>query len=173
MILKIVKDFLEPTIDKLNKDRTNLRQINDRSFPKFLDFQFGMSDKSLQSDIFHRFIKWKLLLKNKIRSYNKSCDELDKTIGELKQMGYDEGVINTDKITARNLNPETIETRIVIADEYGNSEKAKLLEDKGLDVKIDEINSLTERTKLDKKARDLIQRLEKIKEKYQDRYDLF
>ena len=171
LILKIGNDFLKPTIDQLKKDRRNINQIDDSSFPDFLNFRFGISDKSLQSDIFSMLIKRKPLLKKEIQGYNKSCSELNKQIGELKNLGYDEGLI-TDKTTTRDLNLEAIVTKIKMEDRYENSDRAEILKERGLDGKIEEIKSLIRRSKLDKKAENLIQRLEKIKEKYRDKYEL-
>lgn len=164
VISTIVKDFLAPSIGKLNNDRINLKQIDVLSFPKFLIFQFGISNNSLQSDIFRRFIKWRPLLKKEIQGYNKSCSELNKQIRELKNLDYDESLI-TDKTTTRDLNREAIVTKIKMEDRYENSDRAEILKERGLDGKIEEIKSLIRRSKLDKKAENLIQRLEKIKEK--------
>jgi len=168
VILKM-RDFLKQTIDKLNKDIRDLNRINISYFPEFLNFQFGIPPNLLKNDIYGRFIKRKPRLKKDLEKYNELCSELNKTIGKLKQMGYDEGVI-TDPTTTRNLNPETIVTKIVMEDRYENSDrKAEILKEKGLDVKIVEIKKFTESEKLDKKAENLIQRLEKIKGKYQDK----
>ena len=163
---EIVKDFLMPTIDTLKEDRKQFNRINNLSFPEFLDFQFGIPNRFLKGVIFDRFAKRKPLLKRKILKYNELCSKFSKEIEEFKKIAHDEGMV-TSRLTKEYRRGST-----VIVDQYENEDITKILREKGLDQKIKDIEISIKGFGLDKKAEKSIRKLEKIKEKFRDKYNL-
>ena len=162
VIVEIVKDFLIPTIDTLKENRKQFNKINISYFPDFLDLQFGIHTRFLKGAIFDRFAKRKPLLKRKILKYNELNSKFSKEIDEFKKIAEKEGVV---KSIVNKKGPRT-----VINDQYETENLTKILRGKGLDQKINDIN--IESFGLDKKAEKLVRKLEKIKEKFQDKYIL-
>ena len=164
VIVEIVKNFLIPTIDTLKEDRKQFKKINISSFPEFLGLQFGISDRFLKSAIFDSFAKRKPLLKRRILKYNELCSKIHEKIKELKGVAREEG------ITYPIVNKEGDSVRI--AERYENEEIIKILEEKGLNKNIEDIEDISGRLRLDKKAEKSIRKLERIKRKLQDKYNL-
>jgi hypothetical protein len=166
VIVEIVKDFLIPTIDTLKEDRKQFNKINISYFPDLLDLQFGIHTRFLKGAIFDRFAKRKPLLKRKILKYNELCSKFSKEIEEFKKIAHDEGMVNSQQ------NKECPGGRTVIVDQYENEDITKILKEKGLEQKIEDIAISIEGFGLDKKAEKLIRKLEKIEEKFRDKYNL-
>jgi len=166
VIVEIVKYFLIPVIDTLEVDRKQFNRINNLSFPDFLDFQFGIPTHFLKGVIFDRFAKrkplLKTLLKRKILKYNELNSKFSKEIDEFKKIAEKEGVV---KSIVNKKGPRT-----VINAQYETENLTKILRGKGLDQKINDI--IIQSFGLDKKAEKLVRKLEKIKEKFQDKYIL-
>ena len=168
VILEIVKDFLIPLVDTLKDDRKRFKEIDNSSFPTFLDLQFCIDNHFLRGASFDRFAKRKPLLKRQILKYNELCSKIHEKIGELKKIALDKGVIDSSSIT---INGEG-GPRTVIKDKYKNVNLPKILEEKGLEQKIRDIKISIEEFGLDKKAEKKIRKLERIKRKLQDKYNL-
>ena len=168
VILEIVKDFLTHTINTLKVDKKRFKEIDNSSFPTFLDLHFCINNRFLRGAIFDRFAKRKPLLKRQILKYNELCSKIHEKIGEFKKIALDKGVIDSSSIT---INGEG-GPRTVIKDKYENVNLAKILEEKGLEQKIRDIKISIEEFGLDKKANKLIGKLDRIKRKLQDKYNL-
>ncbi len=164
VIVEIVKNFLIPTINTLKEDRKQFKKINISSFPEFLGLQFGIDNRFLRGAIFDRFAKRKPLLKRQILKYNELCSKIHEKIKELKGVAREEG------ITYPIVNKKGASVRI--AERYENEEIIKILEEKGLNKSIKDIDDISERLGLDKKAEKSIRKLERIKRKLQDKYNL-
>ena len=164
VIVEIVKKFLIPTINTLKEDRKQFKKINSSSFPEFLGLQFGIPNRLLKGAIFDRFAKRKPLLKRQILKYNELCSKIHEKIKELKGVAREEG------ITYPIVNKKGASVRI--AERYENEEIIKILEEKGLNKSIKDIEDVSERLGLDKKAEKKIRKLERIKRKLQDKYNL-
>ena len=164
VIVEIVKKFLIPTINTLKEDRKQFKKINISSFPEFLGLQFGIPNRLLKGAIFDRFAKRKPLLKRQILKYNELCSKIHEKIKELKGVAREEG------ITYPIVNKKGASVRI--AERYENEEIIKILEEKGLNKSIKDIEDVSERLGLDKKAEKKIRKLERIKRKLQDKYNL-
>ncbi len=168
VILEIVKDFLIPLVDTLKDDRKRFKEIDNSSFPTFLDLQFCIDNHFLRGASFDRFAKRKPLLKRQILKYNELCSKIHEKIGELKKIALDKGVIDSSSITI----PGEGCPRTVIKDKYENVDLPKILKEKGLEQKIRDIKISIEEFGLDKKAEKKIRKLERIKRKLQDKYNL-
>lgn len=168
VIVEIVKDFLIPTIDTLKENRKQFNKINISYFPDFLDLQFGIHTRFLKGAIFDRFAKRKPLLKRKILKYNELSSKFSKEIEEFKKIAYDEGMVVTTAITITGESGH----RTLINDKYENEDITKILKEKGLEQKIEDIAISIKGFGLDKKAEKLIRKLEKIEEKFRDKYNL-
>jgi len=168
VILEIVKDFLIPLVDTLKDDRKRFKEIDNSSFPTFLDLQFCIDNRFLRGASFDRFAKRKPLLKRQILKYNELCSKIHEKIGELKKIALYKGVIDSSSITI----PGEGGPRTVIKDKYENDDLPKILKEKGLEQKIRDIKISIEEFGLDKKAEKKIRKLERIKRKLQDKYNL-
>jgi len=168
VILEIVKDFLIPLVDTLKDDRKRFKEIDNSSFPTFLDLQFCIDNRFLRGASFDRFAKRKTLLKRQILKYNELCSKIHEKIGELKKIALYKGVIDSSSITI----PGEGGPRTVIKDKYENDDLPKILKEKGLEQKIRDIKISIEEFGLDKKAEKKIRKLERIKRKLQDKYNL-
>ncbi len=168
VILEIVKDFLIPLVDTLKDDKKRFKEIDNSSFPTFLDLQFCIDNHFLRGAIFDRFAKRKPLLKRQILKYNELCSKIHEKIGELKKIALDKGVIDSSSITITGEGCP----RTVIKDKYENVDLPKILKEKGLEQKIRDIKISIEEFGLDKKAEKKIRKLERIKRKLQDKYNL-
>ncbi len=80
------------------------------------------------------------------------------------------GVAREEGITYPIVNKEGDSVRI--AERYENEEIIKILEEKGLNKNIEDIEDISGRLRLDKKAEKSIRKLERIKRKLQDKYNL-
>ena len=164
LILEIVNDFLKPTKDKLNRDKIHLKTIKLTSFPTFINFRVGIPTLSLSGANFDRFIKWKPLLKRQILKYNGLCVEVNEKINELDK------VAKKEKFITKRVNKEG--ARVVIAEQYENKEIMKIMEEKGLNMNIEDIEHVIQKQGLDMEAGKLIQKLEKEIRNLQDKYNL-
>ena len=168
VIAEIVKNFLTQTINTLKKDKKRFKEIGNSSFPTFLYLHFCIDNRFLRGAIFDRFAKRKPLLKRQILKYNELCSKIHEKIGELKKIALDKGVIDDSSITiAGEGGPRT-----VIKDKYENDDLPKILKEKGLEQKIRDIKISIEEFCLEKKANKLIGKLDRIKRKLQDKYNL-
>ena len=168
VIVEIVKNFLIPTIDTLKEDRKQFKKINISSFPEFLDLQFGIDNRFLRGASFDRFAKRNPLLKKLILKYNELCSKIHEKIGEFLKIALDKGVIDSSSIKiAGEGGPRT-----VIKDKYKNVDFPKILEEKGLEQKIRDIKISIEEFGFGKEANKLIGKLDRVKKKLQDKYNL-
>ena len=165
VIVEIVKIFLIPTLNTLELNRKNFNKININSFPDFLILDFSIPNYILKSTSFDSFTQRKYLLKRQILRYNKDCLKINEKINELKTTTRNKG------ITYSKFNKKG--EREVLAEQYENEDKIKILDAEGLKKDISDIEDVIKKNQgLDDKTEKLIHKLEKIKRKLQRKYYL-
>lgn len=159
MILDMAKNFVIPVKNALNSNQP----LNETYFPSFLTFTFCIPPNLLEWAIFGRFAKRNRLLKWNILRYQKLCSEFKKKFEEFKKEAKDKGVVEFS-YSGRDI--------VNITVQYEDKEITKILAETGLDEKIENIKEFRDQLSLDKKAKKLIDKLEKLISNYQDKYYL-
>lgn len=160
VIIGIIKDFIDPTIDKLKIDS----KICGFEFPNSLDYSFVIIS---EDDAYKRFLRRRFLwlIKWKIKRYIEYYDGINEKVIKLAEK------VKKQKLVEEINNVYGHSRILLIKYKLMNGRVLdKLLQEHGLIDDIKEIEELTE--KIAPKAKNLAKKLEKLRDKWKERYNI-
>lgn len=159
VIEEIINDFIRPAIILLGRNITNCDSFD---FPESLELNFGIS---ISGQAYDRFSRRKRILKWRISRYNNSCNSINSRISSLTADAISVHIVHNIRTSGQR--------QIVLMDQYENhttEQLNELLDQNNLLTSIRDIEQLQGR--LPNKANKLITKLQKLLDKWREKYNI-